>query len=57
MSDGVPAGRELRITGMPTAEELAVVLVLLLAPPAPVPEDAYQRWRKARTAALKRTQK
>jgi hypothetical protein len=57
MNDGGPADQELRITGMPTAAELAAVLVLLAAQSAPTPESAYERWRKARTAALKRTQK
>jgi hypothetical protein len=57
MSDGGPAAQELRITGMPTAEELAALLVLLEGQPAPPPGAAYERWRKTRTAALKRTQK
>jgi hypothetical protein len=56
MSDGGPAGQELRITGMPTAEELAALLVLLAAQPAPATGTAYERWRHTRTAALKRTQ-
>ncbi len=57
--DGGPAGQELRITGMPTAEEIAAVLALLAArpAPAPAPESGYERWRKTRTAALKRTRK
>jgi len=57
------AGRELRITGAPTAEELAAVLALLAlcaapaGPPAPLArETAYERWRRTRAAALRRTQ-
>lgn len=55
--DGGPAGREIRITGRPTAAELAAVLALLAAQPAPAPESGYERWRKTRTAALRRTRK
>jgi hypothetical protein len=50
---------DLRVRGNPTPAELAAVLALLpgfarrVAPQRDRPEDSFERWRRARLAALR----
>lgn len=55
MRDGRPVGRrvgiDVRIRGGATSDELAAVLAVL----RPREPSAYERWRRTRLAALRRT--
>jgi hypothetical protein len=44
----------LLVKGSATPEEVAAVLAVVAARPAPALDDPYRRWRRTRLAALRR---
>jgi hypothetical protein len=44
------------VSANPTAEELAAVVAALLARGGTAEESPYERWRRGRTGALRKTQ-